>query len=304
MKYLYFLLCLSFLLFLSFLSVVILLIPSINPQENHSTNETKNITKNLNLSEEISVSITKFFPKEVKIGDVDFNIQIKNNLDDTLRNIAVFVSGKGFSTYEITTIEELVPLEKDYIFVKGNFRESGNITLKIKINNELFYQNVNVIDVGQKELVELREQEKLIKEETLKNLSIELENIKNDYTNLELKLSEKKDNNYDVSNIDLGDLKKYIRNIESSILTKNINEAEVNLGLAKEEYNYQKNKVDKTKSISILTRIKENALIITTIISAVLALFAISELLKKKGESTINVIKRVKKVISKIRGKR
>lgn len=290
----------TFILLLVFFGIFL---SSIYAQENISRNETNktNITiENISLVEIKDIEIIKFFPKEVKAGGVQFSIRVKNNKNQTLENVFAIIKGKGFSTYDVIPIEELVYNERDYIFVNGNLAESGEINLTIIIGKNIFYQQITVFDVSKKE----QENEKEENLQRLNEVSQELEELKKNYIDLELEISEKKDNNYDVSSIDLEDLKKYIRNIESGVITKNFNEAEVNLKLAKEEYNYQKNKVDNAKLISILTRIRENALIITTFISTILAFFALSELLKKKGESTIHAIGRVKKVISKRMKKR
>ncbi len=285
----------KFLILFSLLILISLISNLIIAQDefNETSNETQ--IENITLTT-AKVSITKFFPKEVKIGDVQFNMQVQNNLNENLENIAVFVYGKGFSTYEIIPIEELDPLERDYVFINGNFKESGNIILTIRINNEIFYQNVSVIDIS----IKIENSQEFIKKEALKNLSVELDNLKKNYASLELELSDKKERGYAISNIDLEDLKKYMRNTEVSIITEDINFAKANLKLAQEEYRYEKEKLDNAKIVPVITRIKENAVLISTIIGAVLALFALSELLKRQTKSLAKTLKLVFKFLVKM----
>mgnify|MGYP001604000728 FL=1 len=254
-----------------------------------------NETESQNENQSNAVSIIKFFPKEVKTGDIQFNMQIQNNLNETLENIAVFISGKGFSTYEIIPIEKLTPLERDYVFINGNFKESGNIILTIKINSEIFYQNVSVIDTG----IKIENDKEFLKREILRNLSIELDNLKKKYVALELELSEKKEKGYAISNVNLEDLKKYMRDAESGIITEDINSAKANLKLAQDEYSYQKEKLDSAKIVPIITRIKENAVLISTIIGALLALFALSEILNRQTKSVAKTLGAVLKPLVK-----
>lgn len=247
---------------------------------NNTVNETTNQSSFENLSKLIvpDLELIKFFPNEVKLGDIQFNIQVKNNNDTSFNDVAAFISGKGFSTYDIIPIDKLGPYEKDYIFVNGNFRESGMINLTIKIDNYIFYEEINVIDVNEDRSEGEMDLEKL------SEISTQLENLKKNYTSLELEISEKKDDGYDISRINLDDVKRYIRLVESNILSGNLEQAEINMKLAYEEYEYQEERVDNLRVIPILTRIKENALIFSAIFGVILTFFALSELIKQKSQ--------------------
>jgi len=233
------------------------------------------------------IEITKFFPNEIIEGEVQFNIQVKNNREDELTNVFASIQGKGFSTYEVIPIETLNANEKDYIFVRGYFSESGEINLTIFIEDFVFYQMVSVVDVFDED----DEREKLIQK--INELSMELDTLKKNYTDLEIIYTDKKENNYDVSRVDLSELKKFLRETESGIISEDVDKAEVNLRLSYEEYYYQKNKLDTAKIIPVIMRLRESALIFSTIIGAVLAFFALSELLKRKGESVYGTVKKI-----------
>lgn len=180
---------------------VCLLITNVISQEDSSMNASLS-----------SVSILSITPDTSKIGDVQLNIKVQNNENITKSNLVAIVSGKGYSTYDITGIDSLAPGEKDYIFVNGNFKESGNITLTIKIDNNLFYKNVSVLTQSQADIEEQArlEQEK---KDALANLSQELSGLKQRYSVLETNYYDKKDNSYDVSKVNLDQLKSYIRAI-------------------------------------------------------------------------------------------
>ncbi|MEN9625808.1 MAG: hypothetical protein RL557_136 [archaeon] len=260
-----------------FIISIFLLFLTVSAQVNTSAEENASLNQTVELQD---IEILKFFPKEVKTGDVAFNIQVKNNLDATFENVYAFISGSGFATYEVIPIETLGPFERDYIFVNGNLKESGSINLTIRIGKYIFYQQLYVFDI-EKESENTEEEKKL---EQLKELSMKLEDLKKNYTELELVISEKEDRDFDVTDINLEDLKKYIRSTESSILSQEVGEAAINLQLSIEEYKYQKEKVDIAKIIPFSTRIKENALIFSAIFGAILAFFALSELLKTKSQ--------------------
>jgi hypothetical protein len=276
-------------IFLAFIVSSILLFGNASAQEN----ETDNITIS-------SIEITNFYPSDFKIGDVQFNIQIKNNNNETINDVIAFITGSGYSTYDVVPIASLEPGNKDYIFVSGHFRDSGNLILSIKIFGEIFYKNVSVADptnTTQKELEDLKKQQE--KTNLLNNLSIELKAVKQNLTNLEDEISRKKEDNYDVSVINLNDLKDYIKSAQTNIFEGNANEARINLNLAIDEYAYQKNRLDNAKTISIWSIIRENAVFFTAIAGAIVMFFTLYELLKRKSTSvmhaTTKIIKKRKK---------
>lgn len=49
----------------------------------------------------------------------------------------------------------------------------------------------------------------------------------------------------------------------------------------------KKNKLDSAETISILTRLKENAVFFSAIAGAIITFFALSELLRRKGEGIV-----------------
>ncbi|MEK6827361.1 MAG: hypothetical protein AABX99_02645 [Nanoarchaeota archaeon] len=188
-------------------------------------NETLNQTAIDNSTATISnIILTNFMPKEVQLGDAQFNIQIQNNKNETISNTFAFVTGNGFSTYNIVPINSLASGQKDYIFVYGNLKQAGNITLIIKINDETFYQNITVINQNiesdQQKLDDLKKAQE--KEQEIKNISDQLGVLKQNFTILQDEFSKKSSNNYDMSLVNLNLLDNYIHNIQEDILTGNV----------------------------------------------------------------------------------
>mgnify|MGYP001618214243 FL=1 len=122
---------------------------------------------------------------------------------------------------------------------------------------------------------------------------MELNNLKENFSALEDELILKKED-YDVSIVNLNDLNTYIKNTQISILVKDVDGAKLNLDLALDEYKTQKNKLDNASEISWVKKAKENALIFSTIAGAIITLFALSELLKRKQENIVTKIKKYK----------
>jgi len=224
------------------------------------------------------ISLLNFFPIETNVGDVQFNIQVRNDGNETINNIIAFISGKGYSSNNIVAIDTLSPNEKSYIIVYGNLKEGGNITLTLRIDREIFYKNITVENPNEGAASNAEKEQ-----EELGNISQQIEELKGKYASLELELSDKEDNNYVVSDISLDDLKKFLRNAEASILEEDLKNAKSNLKLAIEEYEYQKNKVDSVKPIPTINKVKDYALIFSAIAGSILAFFAIYELLIKKS---------------------
>lgn len=232
------------------------------------------------------IILKNFIPREFRIGDAQFSIQVQNNKNETMQNILALVSGKGFSTYEVAPIDTLEPQEKGYILVSGNFKESGLINLTIKIAQKAFYQEVNVLgeneeDIKKAEILVKQQEEK---KKVLAEASSKLESLKQNYSDLETKLAQKEKENYDIEGVSLVELKKYLRETQASILGEHVEEARINIGLAAEELNTVEKKIEGLKKLPLIKRFKEHLIIFSSIAGAIITFFALYELLKKKGK--------------------
>ena len=262
----------------------------LNDTENAASNETQQ-------AQEIEEIIFKnFIPKEFKLGDAQFSIQIQNNKNEAVKNVLAYVSGKGFSTYDVTPVDTLESGEKGYILVNGNFKESGLINLTIKIDQKTFYQEINILGESEDDIkkaeVLVRQQEE--KKRQLKDLSSNLEILKSNYSDLEKQLAQKEDEGYNIKDINLEDLKKNIRDAQAGILGEHVEEAGVDIGLAGEELSSIENKMMNLKKLSAIKRFKENIILFSSIAGAIITFFALYELLKKKSKEATTRIETIK----------
>jgi hypothetical protein len=253
-----------------------------NASENVSLNETILVTP--------AIILTGITPKETKIGDVQMLIQIQNKKNETLSNPAIFISGKGYSTYEIAAVDDLVQNEKGYLVVQGNFKEAGIINLSIRINQEIFYQNVSVVNPNLE-----TDKDKLDNIEELANLSKELDSLKQQYNLLTEELATKQKQKFDVASISLADAKSYLRNAETNLITENVVSTKANIKLASEEIDYMSDKLEKATVRPFMERLKDNLVPFSVIAGSVMTFFALWELLKKKSEKVVVKITSIKR---------
>lgn len=292
-------------LFLILFNVALAQEEAISAQDQNITSDDANATATENLTtnelevkqEQVEEIIFKnFIPKEFKLGDAQFSIQIQNNKNETITNVLAFVSGKGFSTYEVAAIESLEPEEKGYILVNGNFKESGLINLTMKIAEKTFYQEVNVLGESEEDLKKaenlLKQQEE--KKKSLSEISSKLETLKQNYSNIETELAQKEKDGYDTTDIKLDELKKYIRQTQASILGEHLEDARINFGLATEELNSVEEKIAAAEKLPFMKRFKEHLIVFSSIAGAIITFFALYELLKKKSKDVATTIGSIK----------
>lgn len=269
-----------------------------NETMNLTTNETNTINQNgtsnqTNKTIEITdFEIINLTPKKAEAGDITFDIEVKNTGNVKIGGLVPIIIGRGFSTYDIVPIESLEPDEISHIYVMGNLEEEGDISLNIRIKEKLFYEIIRVESKEETNETKLREVEEA-RRESIKTLSERLEKIKEDYSSLESEIKKKK-GGYDLSSINLEDLKIFIRDAESSLAIGEAEKANASMILAQEELKNQENILDSAQKKPFTTKIRENLLLISTTVGAVVTLFAFYELLKKKKESVYKKIKEFK----------
>lgn len=249
-----------------------------------------NVTQNVISVVMPEVIVTGITPKETKIGDVQMLIQIQNKKNETLSNPSIFISGNGYSTYDIAPLDDLAANEKGYLVVQGNFRTAGAINLSIKINKEISYQTVTVINPQTE-----TNTDKLNNIDLLANLSAELDSLKKQYNDLSDELATKTKQKYDVSSISLTEAKGYLRNAETNLITENIVSTKANIKLAKEEITYQSERLEKATVRPFMDRLKDNLVPFSVIAGSLMTFFALWELLKKKSEKVVVKISSIKK---------
>jgi hypothetical protein len=258
----------------------------VNSTINDSINVSNDTVVSVNVSS-ASIIIRNFIPTKVNVGDVQLSINVQNIGNSELTSLGAFVSGDGFSSYDVVPIDSLKPQEKSYILVSGNFKKAGSINLTIRINQEVFYEVVSVVDSSVNVSIQFNQQ---LEDNIGNNLAV----LKQNYSELESALQIKKSEGYDVSGINLNDLKVMIRDAQSNLLSGNLDQANVKVDLAREEYFTQYEKLTVVKKISLGQKLKDNAVLFSTLAGAIITFFTLYELLKKKKETLSEKIRSIK----------
>jgi len=91
-------------------------------------------------------------------------------------------------------------------------------------------------------------------------------------------------------------LKTFLRNTQSSLVIGDADQAKASYTLAISEYNDQKARLDAAQPIkrSIMNVLQDNALVISTIAGAIIAIFTLFEVVKSKKDALYKKIKEVK----------
>lgn len=258
------------------------------------TNEVTNETSDVVVDEAMQVQKSSFeifniTPLETIVGDVTFEIQVKNTGNTELKHLVPVLVARGFATYDTIPVASLGAGEVGAAYVVGEFGEGGNIVLTAKINEKLFQQMVKV-KVPDEETSKALEEEKAA---LLQAQSEKLKGLEANYDSLLDEIQEKK-GKYDLSDVKTESLKAYLRTAESDIATGEAGKAKVSLILAANEYADQKLLLDAAKKKPFINKIKDNIILISSIAGAVITIFAFYELLKKKKNEVYQKIKEVK----------
>jgi hypothetical protein len=257
----------------------------------------------------VDFDVPAVIPAQFKVGDVQFNIQVKNRGNTDLKDIVALISGKGYATIDVVGIDVLEPGESSYIIVQGTFRERGSINLSIRIGGRVFYKNVYVIDpnydADQAKAAALRKAE-LAKTKAIQNLTVRVDDLDDSYIALEAELKQKRSEKYDVVDIDLSDLKVAIRSAKASLAVSDVEGTNAAIILASDEYSYQKRKIDEAEKIeqSFFEKSRNYLLVISSTVGAIVTIFAFWELMKKKKESLGEKVMKVKVEFDKRKSKK
>lgn len=256
----------------------------------------ENLTSIVNDSEPVVVpaapisrfEIVEIQPKSAAKGDVLLSVQMKNTGNTALHNLIPIIVAKGFSAYDVVPIKLLEPGAVAASYVSGEFSTAGNILLTLKINDELFYDRLLIedkaADAGQK-----------VEENTaaVSAVNAQLEALKAEYHGLETELISKR-SDYEVTDVKLDDLKRYILDAQTNIMSESLQKANVSLMLALTEYNDQRFKLDHAPVRPFLQKIKDNLLLISGIATAIITMISFYELMKKKKQDIVQTVKSVR----------
>lgn len=237
-----------------------------------------------------SVSLVRVVPDSFMQGDVQFTLVLRNNGTEALSSLMPLLSGKGFASYEITLLERLEVNSTGYVLVRGLFKDAGNLTLSVSFGEQRF-----IVPVLVNAPTFLATPAPTV---DLANLTERLTSLKRTYESLEQRKQAKADQGYAVSGVHLDEAKKLLREAESSLLLKEGEQALVKLTLAQEELIQQDGKLAVVQPTSLSAKLKDNAVLFSTLAGALLTFFTLYELLKKKSVGAVETVKQklVKKV--------
>jgi len=95
------------------------------------------------------LTIDKFFPNEVPLGETQINIVLKNTGNVNLDDIYATITGNGIETVDKIPLSELKTGDKDYVFAKINATKSGlmDIVIKLYVAGNVKHKYVDQIKV-------------------------------------------------------------------------------------------------------------------------------------------------------------
>jgi hypothetical protein len=232
-------------------------------------------------------------PEKTKPGDVILNIIVTNTGTTTLNNLIPLIVARGFSSYDVVPIQALNAGETGTAFVSGNFAQEGEILLTVKINDKIFHDKVTVEEPKQATSAKAQKAQEAAKAQALKTLSAELEELSKKYDSLNEDISAKKDR-YDTSEVSLTDLKKYIASARSTLVAGEAEKTNISIILAEREYEDQLELLEAAPKKPFVSKIKDNAILISAIAGAIITIITLLEILKKKKEGLYQRIKEIK----------
>jgi len=223
----------------------------------------------------VSFELVSVTPSETEVGDTLLELTFHNNGTIALSELTPVVVGSGFSTIDVTPIKLLKPNQTDISFVSGQFSNPGIFLLTIKVRDQVLRRSIRVIDSKVKPVEDLTVMKA--------DLSNQLETLRANYKELDTSYRQKKDS-YDVSNIDLTELKKLISSAETALIQMNLVSANASIIQAQREFADQKAALESVQKIGILKRLRDNIIPFSAIAGAIITLFSFYELMKKKQQ--------------------
>lgn len=245
------------------------------------------------IPEIVDFKLINFTPTETKQGDAMLSIDVENTGNTPLSNLIPVIVARGFSTYDVVPINDLGPGELGTAFVSGNFNQAGGILLTIKINDKLFYKQIEVESLQALPDTEKIKAEEEAKQKALNDSKAKLEDLRQKYEMLENESSRKK-NSYDLSQVNLENLKRYMMDAESSLISEDAKKAEISLALGFTEYADQKYRLSNAAKKPFLQKIKDNLVLISGIAAAIITLFSFYELMKNKHKTIYKKVTEIK----------
>lgn len=246
----------------------------------------------------MNFTVHTVIPREFKVGEIQFNLPVENTGNVEIADLAPIITGKGFALLDMVPIEVLRPAEKSYVLVMGEVKQAGTIFLTIRMHNKIFTKNITVVDpeaAGAAEKLQQMEAQEKAKEAVLQIFSSQLTELKQKHDEMESNYRTKLKENYDVSDVELDALKEMLRDAESGLIAKDVIAVNASLTIARQEFEDQKQKLDTAIPIkkTIIEKIQDNFLLLSTLAGAIITFITLWEILKKQKDTIYEKIKEV-----------
>ena len=249
------------------------------------------------------ITLDKFFPNKVMIGETQLNIVLKNTGTVNLDDIYATVSGDGISTLDKIPLQKLNAGDRDYVFAKINASKPGttDIVLKIYVAGNVKFKYVDQLVVNEPVKTALAE---VI---NVTQLNSDFEQLKQRYRGLEQLYQDKKTQGYPIELIydNLRAVFNHITETQSFLLQGDYKKAQTGLGVISanlEDIEEQLNNAKKEKE-TLSDKVKNNLLFFGSLAAALVSIFTAYKLIQGSIDRK-KFLELHKKITSKKKGKR
>lgn len=245
------------------------------------------------LTPDTFIQIEKVSPKNLTKGIDYVNILIKNEYASGLYSMIASLSGDGISTVSSSKIDVLLSGDSKYLSLTVNSTKVGELGAVIKINFDAGAKKVAITYAdsffvsGQNLIIEeVNETLKIQNDSTILNLSLRVDALKEQLKKYESDYLEKKSEGYLVSEIydSIKDARSKLQNAQLAVSEGNSKDAEKYLLLAQLSTDDVKTGLENARKTqkTFFDKIKENAVLITTVSAAIVAIIGLMERQKSK----------------------
>jgi len=233
-----------------------------------------------------SFEMAKVIPGDVKIGDSQINIQIKNTGNQNLTNLNAVITGDGVSVYTQESIARLSPTDSKYILAWINTKKSGKIPLSIRIQDKVFTASLNVVDSEETAQAKRDAEELAAKRRKIREIQSDISNLSDIYEAFQKDYYIKESKGYDMTSININDAKSYLRNSQSALAKDDLTDASANVVLLRAELADLREKLvsAQPKPRTWKDILKENIPLLSGIFGILVGGIAVYEKLKRKAE--------------------
>ena len=230
--------------------------------------------------------MAKVIPGDVKIGDAQLNILIRNTGNQNLTNLNAVITGDGLSVYNEEPISSLSPTDSKYLLVWINTKKSGKIQLSIRIQDKVFTASLNVVDSEQTAQAKKDAEDLAAKKRKIRETQSDISNLSDIYEAFQKDYYIKESKGYDMTIININDAKGYLRNAQSSLAKDDIIDSSANVVLLRAELSDLREKLvaAQPKPRTWKDVLKENIPILSGVFGILVGGIAVYEKLKRKAE--------------------